>query len=896
MVRSDTRFQPPDSGRQVFRRRLLLQLQQGPQRRLTTIVAPPGYGKTSTASQWFKTLADGNARTLWISLEAEDRDQAHFLTQLLAGLDRAMKRGTETSDIGSLPVSALRGVLLTRVKELKEPLVLFLDDYHLAQTDPTEALMAKLLSDRDAERLKLVLISRTQPRFPISALRINGELRRVDVDDLRFSQLEAQEFFGDSAVKLSSEQIERLTGRSEGWAVALQMMRVLINEDASGAEILSALGGGDADMGRYLSEQVVSSLPRVVRQFLLETAALPAVSAELAVATSGHTEAAELFFGLTRYALPLANLDREGHWVRYHPVFKDFLTEEAERQGIDLKAGLRRAASWFEVRGEIETAVRHALLAGAAPLAASIVEKAGGWRLVYVSSRGGMAIFSALIAEVAHLDLPAYPLTALGLAVISAKAGQLEAANHYLWLVEAAITATDAGLQRQIRVVKALLSLYTDRRLSTTELSELENDLTMDRQLELVHRGLLLNLLSFNFLNRTLLERAVVYGELAIRCLRDSGAHFGAMHQHIHVGQAAFFAGNAANAEESYRQLIQEAQTNIGKGSDLDAIGQVLMAELDAERGNFQRATASLEWALPHVERHDTWFDILAAGFMTRQKIALVERDFEAAHTAIEEARRAAHRRGFDRLKRLIDTEQLRLLIASGNIEEARRFAQRTKTGPESVSERNANDLSLRLRGSVPALLWIRLWLETGELTGARDAFGRLKAMQADRLHVLRQIELDLLEIRLLVAEARPQEAAQRLSALFLSVPVLDYRASVLVEGAPFGQQLVALAGYEDVPAVVGLRLAQVRQPPNMSLRLPDGLGVPAETGPVDLTRREQVILRLLSSGYTNKYIGRRLELTDNTVKFHLRNIFGKLQVNTRTGAVAAARHLGLLV
>ncbi|MGQ0565521.1 MAG: LuxR C-terminal-related transcriptional regulator [Gemmobacter sp.] len=58
---------------------------------------------------------------------------------------------------------------------------------------------------------------------------------------------------------------------------------------------------------------------------------------------------------------------------------------------------------------------------------------------------------------------------------------------------------------------------------------------------------------------------------------------------------------------------------------------------------------------------------------------------------------------------------------------------------------------------------------------------------------------------------------------------------------------------------------------------------------------RERGILHLISAGRTNKQIGLALALTENTVKFHVRNIFGKLQVNTRTAAIAAARHLGLL-
>ena len=61
------------------------------------------------------------------------------------------------------------------------------------------------------------------------------------------------------------------------------------------------------------------------------------------------------------------------------------------------------------------------------------------------------------------------------------------------------------------------------------------------------------------------------------------------------------------------------------------------------------------------------------------------------------------------------------------------------------------------------------------------------------------------------------------------------------------------------------------------------------------LTDREVEILQLLAAGFTNPVIGSRLYLATNTVKAHLRNIYGKLGVNNRTQAVARARGLGII-
>jgi LuxR family maltose regulon positive regulatory protein len=892
---------PPRASQKVVRRALLRELARGPIRRLTTIVAAPGYGKTSLAGQWFERLSADGVRAQWLSLSSEENEPSLFLISFLASLSPTAAHGEQRraqgrpGDLGSLSVATLVAMVQARVKALRAPLVLFLDDYHLGQSTTANGLIAALLASPKCEYLRLVVISRTPPRLPLSSLRLADDLRQIGPAELRFSNLEAVEFLADAAARLSAEQFETLMQRAEGWPVALQMVRVLVRENAGAAAALAVLGH-DPDMGRFLSEQVVSSLPPDVQRFLFQTAVLPELSPDLAVAVTGDASARRLFFDLGNYALPFAMLDEARLWLRFHPVFRAFLTGEAQRKGVNPADVLRRAAHWFEMQGDIDRAISHALMASNPSLAAEILERAGGWRVIYRSFRGGGSLFRVVGDAAANIDLRAYPLTTLGIAVFHAKAGQTGAAAHYLRLVETSTDPTDVVLMRQIRVVRALFLLYADTRLNNAELSALEADLTADRDLEQVHRGLVLNLLSFNFLSRTQLERAIVYGELAFRCLLDSGAHFGAMHQHIHMGQAAFFAGNTILAAENYTRLIEDAQIHMGPGCDLDAIGQVLMAELRVQRGDLLEGAAPLDWALPHIERHDAWFDIFAAGFLTRQTVALVNGDFTGAQDAIAEARRWAQRRGFDRLRRLVERGQARLLLAAGSMDEAAAWAEQSNMGRDTLSSMVANDLSLRLRGSVPATFWVRWMTATVDLGRARAVMDALRAMQTARLHVPNRIEVDLVDLRLMLAEGRDAAAASLLSALVLAVPVRDFAAAFMTEGATLLDDLGALAQQAGLPALIGAQLGAlgatrpVPQTPQASFDAKDRVTA------TDLTEREHGIMHLISAGQTNKQIGRSLDLTENTVKFHLRNIFVKLRVNTRTGAISAARQLGLLL
>jgi two-component system nitrate/nitrite response regulator NarL len=69
--------------------------------------------------------------------------------------------------------------------------------------------------------------------------------------------------------------------------------------------------------------------------------------------------------------------------------------------------------------------------------------------------------------------------------------------------------------------------------------------------------------------------------------------------------------------------------------------------------------------------------------------------------------------------------------------------------------------------------------------------------------------------------------------------------------------------------------------------------GVSSENGLTALTERERQIMRLVSEGLSNKEIGRRLNITDGTIKVHLHNIFQKLEISNRTvlAALAISQH-----
>src|SRR5262249_47302214 len=77
--------------------------------------------------------------------------------------------------------------------------------------------------------------------------------------------------------------------------------------------------------------------------------------------------------------------------------------------------------------------------------------------------------------------------------------------------------------------------------------------------------------------------------------------------------------------------------------------------------------------------------------------------------------------------------------------------------------------------------------------------------------------------------------------------------------------------------------------------RIEAAKAMPPKTTQVALSARELEVLIELTQGSANKVIARALQMTENTVKFHLKNIFHKLGVRYRAQAIRIAREQGLI-
>ena len=291
-------FRPSPRQQTVERTRLHDLLRQGLTRPLTLVVAPAGWGKSTLVAEW---LRQDQVTAGWVSLDSGDDDATRFWRYLLLAAGQADPAAGQAGRAGLARLDAAgsdiqRDVLPTFINEMAAaaaPLVLVLDDYHLITSTQVHASVNTLL-DRCPPQLHLVLITRADPPLPLSRLRVRGELAELRAEQLRFSLDEALEFFaGRLAAPLSERDVHRLLDRTEGWAAGLQLAALQLQDRADPSAFIERFTGADWHIVNYLGEEVLTSQPPRLREFLLVTSVLNRMCAPLCNALTGRDDGAE---------------------------------------------------------------------------------------------------------------------------------------------------------------------------------------------------------------------------------------------------------------------------------------------------------------------------------------------------------------------------------------------------------------------------------------------------------------------------------------------------------------------------------------------------------------------------------------------------------------------------
>jgi LuxR family maltose regulon positive regulatory protein len=341
-----------------MRPRLLAALDAGSDGRLTLVTGPPGSGKTVLLETW---LAARDPRTTLISLEPADGTISGLWAKLSQGLQVARRRATR-------PAPTTPETLVEQLLEITAPngagaaQTLILDDLHLADSPDMRATLTALLRAEPGPRM--VIGSRIDPGLALQRLRLAGSLTEIRGSDLAFTSDEARAVLAEDGIVLSPPMLHRLWTHTEGWAAGLRLAALSLAGHADPEGFVEDFAGDDRSVVAYLIEEVLERQSEQARELLLATAVVDQVSAPLANALTGGSDAVAILDDLLHANAFLVPLDRRGEWFRYHALFADLLRSQLARRGPAAVARQhRRAAHWFAEQDRPLDALAHSVSA-----------------------------------------------------------------------------------------------------------------------------------------------------------------------------------------------------------------------------------------------------------------------------------------------------------------------------------------------------------------------------------------------------------------------------------------------------------------------------------------------------------------------------------------------------
>ncbi len=873
----------------VSRPHLIERLSAGLHRKLTLISAPAGFGKTTLVSEWIKGSKRASA---WLSLDEGDNDPIRSLTYLVGALQtispsvgEGILRALQSSQ--PPPPDAILAALLNEMTTIPSQFILVLDDYHVIETSAVDQILSALVQHLPPQ-MHLVIVTREDPQLPLARLRAQGQLTEMRAGDLRFTPAEATEFLTQvMGLTLSVQDVAALESRTEGWIAGLQLAAISLQGHGDAAGFIQSFTGSHQFVLDFLVEEVMHQQPEHIQTFMLRTSILDRLCGPLCdavlLAPVGSGQATLEY--LDRANLFLVPLDHERRWYRYHHLFADLLRLQLQ-QGIAASSGdgepqvnelHLRASTWYESQGLELEAFHHAVVVHDVERATRLIEGNG----IPLHLRGALYPVLNWLETLPKEVLDANPLLWVMYASALSMTGQMITFEQKLQAAETALQETEPDDKRHI--IRG--SIAAVRALTATPQSPPDTVIAQARcALEYLHPD--------NLPVRTALIWKLGW---AYQIQGDRVAAGHAYAEAISLSQisqntiidilASIGLGTIQEAEthldlaiQTYRhavQLIEDPLLPVACMVNDAPLPGAYEAHLGLARLLYE--WNDLEGAQQHGQHgvqsakqaNDT--DGVIAGDILLARLHLAQGDVAGAAALLAEAGQSSRQHNIVHRLPEIAAAQVLVLLRQGQVTAAAHLAQAHDL-PQSQAR-----FHLAQRDPDAALAVLATWRRQVEARGRQDE--RLKVL------VIQALALD--------AQGDGDQAVHLISDVLTMAEPEGYIRLFLDEGPAMRQLVSRSATLGSAPDYIRRLLGAWKTETQRHEHESDVL--PAQPLIEPLSRREIEVLRLIAQGLSNQEIGERLVLAMGTVKGHTQKIFGKLQVQRRTEAVARARDLGLL-
>jgi ATP/maltotriose-dependent transcriptional regulator MalT len=859
------------------------------------VAAPAGYGKSTLMTRWHARLLERGVSCAWLSLDEYDNDAARFLRHLIAALQKADAHiGKDVAeDLIADFASGSRSVLEAIAGDLAQVqhrIVLFLDDLQLVEGTEVRGILDWLINYAP-RRLQYVIGTRRDPGLRLSGLRVRSQLLELGAEQLQFDAAEAAQFYRSRLGRdLPELELQALLTKTEGWPAALELAALVLAGSSEPKAFIQHFAGTDTSVVDYLCDMVLSQMDERTRDIVFRISLFDRVCAPLARAVTDAKDAEEALLGLRTRNLFLIPLDRSWEWVRFHHLVGEFFRETYRRTApAQARECLLRGARWLHANDHVEEAVNYMIRAQeweqATHWVADSVEE-------LVFRRGYHQTILRWMNALPEDCVDLYPVIRIQYAFALSfyhryqdYEAQIYRLQQLLQNLEAQAHHDARGIDELRCAVEMQVAMSTGLRDEGKRGGELAATwLARWPEAHLRRKGVMGNVLSFGHKTRGHIDAGLKMIAETRQWLEQSEGYYALswsayLEAVLHLKRGSYFDSRLA-CTRGLELVERKLHGHPGQTSLL----HTLLAGICYEFDEIEQALAHLELASSSVNEY-AHADAVIVAYLTQARIQHLRHDESGALAMLREGQELGEQRRWPRVTLSLAAEECRSLARAGHHEEAKLVATRfdfhelpARSGAAPLS----SDKALRAASRYLLKQSPRAVIE------ALDA-----AIENSQQRELAHRSVELLVLRAL-AKKEDEDWASALvdvrRALIIAAP-RNYVRVFLDEGRELG----ALIDRLDMEQLRGSEAAPLARRLQRAMCAPDAQGsAPIGMGE-ELTKRELSILKRLETGLSNKEIAEAIFVSEGTLKWHLHNVYGKLNVKNRTRAMTRARALGIL-
>ncbi|MDD3765125.1 MAG: LuxR C-terminal-related transcriptional regulator [Nevskiales bacterium] len=869
------------------------------QRQIVEIVAPAGYGKSTLLDSWIRDLSESGRRIHRLALNQSHRDPVRFIGNLLHAVLPEEFRSAEA------PIYSEESGLDQLLRALQEDparCVIVLDDVHVLESSPAlEAL--NWICRNQPDHVLLILSAREYTGLALQRRMLAKEVTRVSARELAFTLEETQTFLQRMyGLKLDEDTMVRLHRQTEGWIAALQMAALAMGSRSDASGFVRNFGGSNREITDYLAEAVLTNLGEDDVAFLFRISVLDRINADVCRALTGEKAPQLRLESIERQNLFLLPMDDRREWYRFHPMFGEFLQSRFRASDPDgWMDCLKRAESWSIQHDFRDDAINYALRAGLQERAAQILSM---YAEELVQWRGEHRTLLSWIEQLSPRVLARYPQIQISLAWSLNFHHQFAEAQATLDALLAEIGSSKApdaeellavvrSYRRAVDVVGHALADHAGQTLSTGRQWLDENPDRPDFLTASVTTAM-----GFALKSQGKFDEALAVSRDAKQRFTRSRSPYGRVWAEAVSVMTLMRQGRLQQAQAETEAALAVCRDKLGHNSHGSCVLSALSAGLYYEFNDLAAAREALSHGLRFLAMFSS-LDPILVGYLTLARVMMAEGRYDDAKDILIEGETLGVQRNAPRMVVCMLFGRVMICLRQGDVVGAEERVKSPALTGTIYDDRYAElirDKSRQLQAHIAI--------------ARRNAESALEILQPLIRHaraqdqLLKLVDLLLTRAHALHLTGNENDALRSVhEAIGLAAP--ENMIRVFVDEGPWLHPLLLRlmqreGGLAEADGRASSHLQRIIEA--CDIRIEDSPEQAATTTADDtpavlepLTKRELQILRMIESGMSNKQLADALFVSEGTVKWHLHNLYSKLSVRSRSGAIAKARRLTLI-